>query len=90
MFNILAWILLGVIAGAIAKAIVPGYQGGGFLQTAILGIIGSFLGGTLLDLITTGTLNIVGSNSLGINNLITAILGAILAIFIGSFFTRRA
>ena len=33
MLNILAWIVLGLIAGAIAKLIYPGEQGGGFLKT---------------------------------------------------------
>lgn len=36
--NILAWIVLGLIAGAIAKAIYPGHQGGGILGTLILGV----------------------------------------------------
>ena len=56
MMNILAWIILGVVAGAIAKALYPGRQGGGFLGTMILGIIGSFVGGILHTLITTGEL----------------------------------
>ncbi|HEY9295698.1 MAG TPA: GlsB/YeaQ/YmgE family stress response membrane protein, partial [Phormidium sp.] len=37
MNNILAWVILGLIAGAIAKAIYPGYQGGGILATILLG-----------------------------------------------------
>lgn len=53
MINIIAWIVLGFIAGAIAKAIYPGTQGGGIFATTILGIIGAFVGGTLLTLIQT-------------------------------------
>ena len=45
--NIIAWVILGLLAGAIAKAIYPGYQGGGILATMVLGIIGAFVGGTL-------------------------------------------
>ena len=45
--NILAWIVLGLIAGALAKAIYPGRLGGSILGTMILGIIGAFVGGTL-------------------------------------------
>jgi uncharacterized membrane protein YeaQ/YmgE (transglycosylase-associated protein family) len=37
--NIIAWIILGLLAGAIAKWIFPGRQGGGFLATMVLGII---------------------------------------------------
>ena len=41
----IGWIVLGLIAGAIAKAIMPGKQGGGFLVTLLLGVIGAVLGG---------------------------------------------
>jgi uncharacterized membrane protein YeaQ/YmgE (transglycosylase-associated protein family) len=52
--NIIAWIILGLLAGAIAKAIVPGYQGGNWLVTMVLGIIGAFIGGTLHTFIQNG------------------------------------
>lgn len=45
--TIIGWILLGLIAGAIAKAILPGAQGGGWIVTIILGIVGALLGGFL-------------------------------------------
>lgn len=41
----LAFLLLGLIAGAIAKAILPGRQGGGWIVTLILGVLGAMLGG---------------------------------------------
>ena len=41
----IAYLILGLIAGAIAKAILPGKQGGGFIATLILGVIGAMLGG---------------------------------------------
>lgn len=43
--GIIGWIVLGLIAGAIAKAILPGRQGGGWIITLILGIVGALLGG---------------------------------------------
>lgn len=43
--NFLAFLLLGLIAGAIAKAILPGKQGGGWFVTLILGVIGAMVGG---------------------------------------------
>ena len=46
-----AWIVLGLIAGAIAKAIMPGKQGGGILVTLLLGVVGAVLGGWLGSLI---------------------------------------
>lgn len=47
LWNIIVWIIFGVIAGAIAKLIKPGNQGGGFVMTSILGIVGAFLGGAI-------------------------------------------
>lgn len=47
----IAFLILGLIAGAIAKAILPGRQGGGWFITLILGVIGAFLGGFLGSLI---------------------------------------
>ncbi|MEP6481943.1 MAG: GlsB/YeaQ/YmgE family stress response membrane protein, partial [Rhodoglobus sp.] len=43
--GIIGWIILGLIAGAIAKAILPGTQGGGWLITLIVGVVGALLGG---------------------------------------------
>ncbi len=45
--GILAFLLLGLIAGAIAKLILPGRQGGGWLITLVLGVVGALLGGFL-------------------------------------------
>ena len=45
--GILGWIVLGLIAGAVAKAILPGRQRGGWLITLLLGIVGALLGGFL-------------------------------------------
>jgi len=46
MWGLLAWIVLGLIAGAIAKAIY-GHQGGGIVATIVLGILGALVGGWL-------------------------------------------
>lgn len=43
----LAFLLLGLIAGAIAKLILPGKQGGGWIVTLLLGVVGAMLGGWL-------------------------------------------
>jgi uncharacterized membrane protein YeaQ/YmgE (transglycosylase-associated protein family) len=43
--GIIAFIILGLLAGAIAKAIMPGDDPGGFIVTAIIGIVGALLGG---------------------------------------------
>lgn len=87
--NIIAWIVLGLIAGAIGKAIYPGTQGGGILATLGLGVAGAFIGGTLFTLLTTGTLALT-SPSLSIGGIVVAVLGAIIAIFLWGLITRRA
>lgn len=43
--GIIAWIVLGLIVGAIAKAIMPGRDGGGLILTCLLGVVGAFVGG---------------------------------------------
>lgn len=86
--NIIAWIVLGLIAGAIAKAIYPGPQGGGILGTIILGIIGAFVGGSLFSLLNTGSLQLAAT-SLSIPGVFVAVLGAIIAIFLWGLLTRR-
>lgn len=86
--DIIAWIVLGLIAGAIAKAIYPGNQSGGILGTMILGIIGAFVGGSLYSLLTTGSL-VLTSAGLSIGGVVVAVLGAIVALFIYYAITRR-
>ncbi|MBD1804025.1 GlsB/YeaQ/YmgE family stress response membrane protein [Microcoleus sp. FACHB-SPT15] len=86
--NILAWVVLGLIAGAIAKALYPGRQGGGILSTILLGIVGAFLGGTLATILTTGSFSLAAT-SLSIPGVILAVLGALLAVFIWNMFNRR-
>jgi uncharacterized membrane protein YeaQ/YmgE (transglycosylase-associated protein family) len=87
--NILAWVVLGLIAGAIAKAIYPGNQSGGILGTMILGIIGAFVGGSLYSLLSTGTLAIT-SAGLSVGGVVVAVLGAIVALFIYYALARRS
>ncbi|MDX6613879.1 MAG: hypothetical protein QOD75_3065 [Blastocatellia bacterium] len=45
MFGILAWIIFGLIAGLIAKALMPGKDPGGCIITTVLGIVGAVIGG---------------------------------------------
>lgn len=86
--NLIAWVILGLLAGAIAKAVYPGRQSGGILSTMILGVIGAFLGGTLLTFLQTGKLQLVAT-SFSIPGLFVAVIGAIIAIYLWNFFNRR-
>jgi uncharacterized membrane protein YeaQ/YmgE (transglycosylase-associated protein family) len=86
--NIIAWIILGLLAGAIAKAIVPGYQGGNWLATMVLGIIGAFIGGTLHTFIQNGNFQITAPG-LSFFGVFLAVLGSIIAIFLYGALTHR-
>lgn len=87
--GIIAWIVLGLIAGAIAKAIYPGSQGGGILGTMLLGIVGAFIGGSLHTFLTTGALQLA-SVTFSVGGIFLAVLGAIIAVFVWSLLTRTA
>lgn len=52
--GIIAWIIFGLIAGIIAKLIMPGRDGGGFFLTCILGIVGAVVGGWLATMFGIG------------------------------------
>lgn len=56
MMGFLGFLLLGLIAGAIAKLLIPGRQGGGLLITMLLGVVGAILGGWIGGLIFGGGL----------------------------------
>jgi uncharacterized membrane protein YeaQ/YmgE (transglycosylase-associated protein family) len=87
--NLIAWAILGLLAGAIGKAIYPGSQGGGILSTMILGIIGAFIGGSVFSLLQTGTLQLTAA-SLSIPGLFVAVIGSIIAIYLWGLFTSRS
>ena len=84
--NIIAWAILGIVAGAIAKLLYPGDQGGNILSTMILGILGAFLGGSVVTLVTTGTISL--ATLPGVPGLVVAILGAMVAIFLWGLVAR--
>ncbi|MBD2090782.1 GlsB/YeaQ/YmgE family stress response membrane protein [Microcoleus sp. FACHB-1515] len=87
--GILAWIILGLIAGALAKLIYPGDQGGGIFATIGLGILGALLGGWIgNNILGVGTGAAVGALSIG--SIAMAVVGAIILIFLWGLFTRRA
>jgi uncharacterized membrane protein YeaQ/YmgE (transglycosylase-associated protein family) len=52
--GIIGWIVLGVLAGIIAKAILPGDDPGGIIITAIIGVVGAFLGGFIAKVLGFG------------------------------------
>jgi uncharacterized membrane protein YeaQ/YmgE (transglycosylase-associated protein family) len=81
----LAFLLLGLIAGAIAKLILPGKQGGGWLITLLLGVVGALLGGWLGSVLFGVGLEEFWS----IQTWLLAIGGAIIVLLIYGFIVSR-
>lgn len=79
----IGWIILGVVAGALAKFIMPGKDPGGFFATMFIGIAGAFAGGWLGKLLDFLPASAPGGMIPGIGSIITATIGAVilLAIF---------
>lgn len=77
--GIIAWIVFGLIAGVIAKFIMPGCDGGGFILTCVLGVIGAVVGGWLATMFGVGG-SVSGFN---LHSFLVAVVGAIvvLAVF---------
>lgn len=76
--SFLAFLLLGLIAGAIAKAILPGRQGGGWIATLLLGVVGAMLGGWLGSMLFGADMNEFWS----LESWLLAIGGAIIVLLI--------
>jgi uncharacterized membrane protein YeaQ/YmgE (transglycosylase-associated protein family) len=82
--GILTWILFGLIAGAIAKLIMPGEDPGGIIVTIIIGILGAVVGGFIGTLLGFG--EVTGFN---IGSFLIAIVGALILLFGYRMLKRR-
>jgi uncharacterized membrane protein YeaQ/YmgE (transglycosylase-associated protein family) len=74
--GILSWILFGLIAGALAKFLMPGKDPGGFFVTAIIGIAGALIGGMLATQLGFG-----GVSGFDFRSFLVAIIGSMLLLF---------
>lgn len=84
VMTILTWIVFGLVVGLIARAIMPGNQSMGLVATTLIGIVGSFVGGFVGNLLT-------GHQALDLNaaGFIGSVLGALLVLFVLGFVGRR-
>jgi uncharacterized membrane protein YeaQ/YmgE (transglycosylase-associated protein family) len=82
--SILLFIVFGLVVGLLARAIMPGRQPMGWVMTAVLGMIGSFVGGFLISLVTDS--RVTDFNTAG---LIGSVIGAIVTLAIYGAVTRR-
>jgi len=81
-----AFLILGLIAGAIAKAILPGRQGGGWIITLVLGVVGALLGGLIGSaLFGTGL-----QEFFSLTTWLLAIGGAIIVLLVYGMITKRS
>lgn len=75
--SILGWIVMGLLAGLIARAIMPGRQPGGLIVTTVIGIVGAAIGGWIGTQLKWGTVNTFDLRGLGM-----AVLGAIVLLLV--------
>jgi len=79
-----AWIVLGLVAGVLAKVIMPGRDPGGLVVTILLGIAGALVGGYIGTKLGFGTVS-----GLGLRSLAIAVGGAVLLLFLYRMLKRR-
>jgi uncharacterized membrane protein YeaQ/YmgE (transglycosylase-associated protein family) len=84
--TIIAWIVLGLLAGMIAKAIMPGGERVGLILTTVLGIVGALLGGFLAKALGLGD---PIDEFFDLSTWIAAILGALIILWLWSMVSRR-
>mgnify|MGYP000439489461 CR=1 FL=1 len=81
----ISWIVLGLVAGALAKAILPGRQGGGWLSTLLLGVVGALVGGY----IGSSLFNISLEGFFSMRTWLLSIGGSVLVLAVWGFLTRK-
>ncbi len=84
--GIIGWIVLGLVAGAIAKLILPGRQGGGWIITLVLGVVGALLGG----FIGSAVFGVGLEGFFDITTWLLAIGGSIIVLLIYGLITRNS
>lgn len=83
IFTIIGWLVFGLIAGFIARALVPGKDDIGILRTIIIGVVGSVVGGLIFGLLTGGLRGFQPAGWIG------SIIGAVIVLVIYNRVTGR-
>ena len=84
--GIISWIILGLIAGVLAKWIMPGRDPGNIIITILLGIAGAIVGGFIWNILTGG-----GVSGINIGSIVLAVIGALILLWLyRMFMSRRA
>jgi len=87
--NIIAWIVLGAIAGYLAGFLVKGDEGLGVIGHIVLGIVGAIIGGFICSALNIGSGG-AQNGDINIVSIIVSVIGAIIVVFIANFFTRNS
>ncbi len=82
--GIVAWLVIGLLAGLIGRALVPGRDSMGIGATLVLGLIGSLIGGFLGNLLFDGNLDLEAAGIVG------SVVGAVVALLIYRSMGSRA
>jgi uncharacterized membrane protein YeaQ/YmgE (transglycosylase-associated protein family) len=82
-WTVVGWIVFGLIAGFIARAIVPGKDDIGILRTIVLGVVGSVVGGLIFGLLTVGLRGFQPAGWIG------SIIGAVIVLVVYNQVTGR-
>ena len=83
--GLISWIVVGLVAGLLARWIMPGSDPLGFILTILLGMAGASVGGFVVSILG-GT----GATGFNVWSILVASLGAILLLFLYNLVTRRA
>lgn len=90
MISLIVWIILGFLAGYLAKLIMPGPDGGGFILTTILGIVGAVVGGFIGSLVGYPMVSSFDNIGSSIPSFIFSVIGAIVVLAIYRLATGRS
>jgi len=89
MLSILIWLVLGFLAGYVAKIILPGPDGGGVIMTTFLGIIGAVVGGFIGTYVGYPMISNFDNIGRSIPSFISSVVGAIVVLLIFRVISRR-
>ena len=85
VMSIIGYIVLGLIMGALAKAILPGRQGGGWISTLIVGVVGAILGGV----IGNALFHVGLTGFFSIRTWILALVGSLIVLVVWGLITKN-
>lgn len=90
MISLIIWLILGFVAGYLAKLIMPGPDGGGVILTIILGIVGAVVGGFVGSLLGFPMANSFDNLSASLGSFVFSVIGAIVVLAIYRLATGRS